>query len=165
MIGIGFIVSTWVGYGSAHVPETSSFSWRFPLGFQCIPCLIIIAGIMFFPESPRYLVETDRADEALEVLHRLHYNGRNEEDIQAQFHEIKTTIEAEKAVTAPGWLIMFKVKQWRTRLLHATFMQVFTQMTGYAIPIPPPTHNPPANHPPASTSSATTKPSCTKTSA
>ncbi|KAL5375627.1 hypothetical protein DPSP01_011095 [Paraphaeosphaeria sporulosa] len=130
MIGIGFIVSTWVGYGSAHVPETSSFSWRFPLGFQCIPCLILICGIMFFPESPRYLVETDRADEALTVLRRLHFNGRNEDDIQAQFHEIKTTIEAEKAVTAPGWLIMFKVKQWRTRLLHATFMQVFTQMTG-----------------------------------
>jgi hypothetical protein len=131
MIGIGFIVSTWVGYGSSHVPDTSSFSWRFPLGFQCIPCMIIICGIMFFPESPRYLVETDRSEEALQVLRRLHYNGSNEDDIQAQFHEIKTTIEAEKSVTAPGWLIMFKVKQWRTRLLHATFMQVFTQMTGY----------------------------------
>lgn len=27
MIGVGFIVSTWVGYGSHHVPKTSSFSW------------------------------------------------------------------------------------------------------------------------------------------
>lgn len=26
---------------------------------------------------------------------------------------------------------MFTVKQWRTRLLHATAVQVFTQMTGY----------------------------------
>ena len=37
MIGVGFIVSTWVGYGSAHVPETSSFSLRFPLEFQVVP--------------------------------------------------------------------------------------------------------------------------------
>ncbi|KAF1949692.1 general substrate transporter [Byssothecium circinans] len=130
MIGVGFIVSTWVGYGSAQVPATSSFSWRFPLAFQCVPCLILIIGILFFPESPRWLVEADRADEALQVLHKLHYNGSNEDEIQAEYHEIKATIEAEKAITAPGWLIMFKVAPWRTRLFHATLIQVFTQMTG-----------------------------------
>jgi MFS family permease len=52
MIGVGFIISTWVGYGASKVPDTSSFSWRFPLAFQVVPCLIIICGIMFFPESP-----------------------------------------------------------------------------------------------------------------
>ncbi|KAF2622308.1 sugar carrier protein A [Macroventuria anomochaeta] len=130
MIGIGFIVSTWVGYGSSKVPETNSFSWRFPLAFQCVPCLMIICGIMFFPESPRYLVETDRSDEALRVLHKLHYNGTNEDWINQEFNEIKLTIDAEKAITAPGWAIMFKVKTWRTRLLHATSIQLFGQMTG-----------------------------------
>lgn len=130
MIGVGFIVSTWVGFGSSKVPSTSSFSWRFPLAFQVVPCMIILAGMLFFPESPRYLVETDRTEEALEVLHKLHFNGSNEDEVQAQFNEIKMTIEAEKAITAPGWWIMFKVKPWRTRLLHATAIQVFTQMTG-----------------------------------
>lgn len=130
MIGIGFIVSTWVGYGASKVPVTNSFSWRFPLGFQCVPCLIIICGILFFPESPRYLIETDRADEAYDVLRKLHYNGRNEDEVTTQFNEMKQTIEAEKAITAPGWAIMFKVKPWRTRLMHATLIQVFTQMTG-----------------------------------
>ncbi|KAJ4357025.1 hypothetical protein N0V95_002831 [Ascochyta clinopodiicola] len=130
MIGIGFIVSTWVGYGSSKVPATSSFSWRFPLAFQCVPCLMIIFGIMFFPESPRYLVETDRSDEALRVLHKLHYNGSNEDWINQEFNDIKLTIDAERAITAPGWAIMFKVKTWRTRLMHATLIQIFTQMTG-----------------------------------
>jgi MFS family permease len=130
MIGIGFIVSTWVGYGSSKVPDTSSFSWRFPLAVQCIPCLLLIFGIMFFPESPRYLVETDRSDEALRVLHKLHYDGTNEDWINQEFNEIKLTIEAEKAITAPGWAIMFKVPTWRTRLLHATSIQLFGQMTG-----------------------------------
>jgi MFS family permease len=130
MIGVGFIVSTWVGYGSSKVPPTSAFSWRFPLGFQCIPCLILISGLVFFPESPRHLIETDREDQALEVLKKLHFNGSNMDWIMAEFHEIKTTILAEKAITAPGWRIMFKVPQWRTRLMHATLMQVFTQMTG-----------------------------------
>ncbi|KAF2649702.1 general substrate transporter [Lophiostoma macrostomum CBS 122681] len=130
MIGIGFIVSTWVGYGSSKVPETSSFSWRFPLGFQCIPCSILIAGILFFPESPRYLMEKDKPEEALKVLKKLHYNGSNDDFIQSEFNEIKLTIEAEKAITAPGWSIMFTVPAWRTRLMQATLIQIFTQMTG-----------------------------------
>ena len=133
MIGVGFIVSTWVGYGSSKVPATSSFSWRFPLAFQCIPCLIILCGMLFFPESPRYLVEIDRADDALKVLKKLHYDGTNDDWIQNEFNEIKLTIDAEKAITAPGWKIMFTVPVWRKRLMHATLVQVFTQMTGYGI--------------------------------
>ncbi|EOD47407.1 putative mfs sugar transporter protein [Neofusicoccum parvum] len=130
MIGVGFIVSTWIGYGSHHVPATSSFSWRFPLAFQALPCVLLMCGMPFFPESPRHLLETDRDDEAMRVLRKLHYNGHNDEWINQEFHEIKTTIAAEKAITVPGWRIMFTVPQWRTRLMHATAMQVFTQMTG-----------------------------------
>jgi hypothetical protein len=66
----------------------------------------------------------------LKVLHKLHYNGSNEDWINQEFNEIKLTIEAEKAITAPGWAIMFKIKTWRTRLLHATSIQLFGQMTG-----------------------------------
>lgn len=131
MIGVGFIVSTWIGYGSSKVSATSSFSWRFPLAFQCVPCLIIVCGMMFFPESPRYLVETDRSDQAMKVLRKLHYDGTNEEWLQTEFNEIRLTIDAERAITAPGWKVMFTVPVWRTRLMHATLVQVFTQMTGF----------------------------------
>ncbi|KAL5358253.1 general substrate transporter [Aspergillus floccosus] len=129
MIGIGFIVSTWVGFGSLHAPVTSEFQWRFPLAFQAVPALLLVIGMFFFPESPRYLVEKERYEEAQKVLRRLHYDGTNEEWINSEYAEIKTTIEAEKAITAPGWAIMFKVPQWRMRLLHGTLVQVFTQMT------------------------------------
>ena len=85
---------------------------------------------MFFPESPRHLMETDREEEALKVLRKPHYNGSNEEYIQREYHEIKTTIAAEKAITVPGWSVMFTVPQWRTRLMHGVAVQVFTQFTG-----------------------------------
>lgn len=91
---------------------------------------MLLCGMMLFPESPRYLVEIDRADEALAVLKKLHYNGSNDEWIQSEFNEIKLTIEAERAITAPGWRIMFTVPAWRTRLMHATLVQFFGQMTG-----------------------------------
>jgi hypothetical protein len=125
--------STWIGYGSGVASNNSAIQWRLPLAFQVVPCSILALGIMFMPESPRHLMETDREDEAMKVLHRLHYNGHNEDHIQMEFHEIKTTIAAEKAITAPGWQIMFQIAQWRTRLMHGVAVQVFTQFTGISM--------------------------------
>jgi MFS family permease len=70
MIGVGFIVSTWVGFGSSHVQDTNPFSWRFPLAFQALPCVIIVLSLFFFPESPRYLLEKGRDDDARETVSR-----------------------------------------------------------------------------------------------
>lgn len=130
MIGIGFIVSTWVGYGSRHTSDESSFQWRFPLAFQCIPSVLLLVGLIWLPESPRFLIEKDRDDDGMKILRKLHYNGRNEEWIQTEYNEIRATISAEKAITAPGWSVMFEVKQWRKRLMLGTLVQVFTQLTG-----------------------------------
>lgn len=130
MIGVGFIVSTWVGYGSSHMPDSSSFQWRFPLAFQALPSVLLSAGMLWLPESPRHLIATDRLDEGMAILRKLHFDGSNEDWIQAEFQEIKMTIDAEKASTAPGWMIMFKVPQWRKRLMLGVLVQCFTQFTG-----------------------------------
>ena len=74
------------------------------------------------PESPRYLIEKERYDEGMKILRRLHFDGTNEDWIQTEYNEIASTIQAEKAATAPGWLIMFRVPQWRTRLLCVTIL-------------------------------------------
>lgn len=76
----------------------------------------------FLPESPRYLVEKERYSEAMRVLRKLHFDGQNEVWIEAEYNEICRTIEAEKAVSAPGWLVMFTVPQWRTRMLYAILL-------------------------------------------
>jgi hypothetical protein len=56
-----------------------------------------------------------------------------DEWLQSEINEIKQTIAAEKAITVPGWKIMFTVPQWRTRLLHGVAVQVFTQMSGISV--------------------------------
>jgi hypothetical protein len=75
-------------------------------------------------------MEKDNEEEAMRVLRKLHFNGSNDDWIQQEFQDIKSTIAAEKAVTVPGWRIMFTVPQWRTRLMHGVAVQVFTQFTG-----------------------------------
>lgn len=76
------------------------------------------------------LIENDRNEDGLKILNKLHFDGTNDGWIQWEYNEILATISAEKAITAPGWRIMFQVPQWRTRLLQGTLVQVFTQLTG-----------------------------------
>ena len=66
----------------------------------------------------------------MKVLRKLHYNGHNSDWLQSEFNEIKQTLAAEKAITVPGWRIMFTVPQWRTRLMHGVAVQAFTQLSG-----------------------------------
>jgi hypothetical protein len=110
--------------------DESSIQWRLPLAFQVVPSGLLIVGMLWLPESPRHLIANDRADEGMRILRKLHYTGDNEDWINSEFNEIKLTIDAEKAMTAQGWSIMFKVPEWRRRLLLGTLVQVFTQFTG-----------------------------------
>lgn len=83
--------------------------------------------MIFLPESPRHLVEKERFAQAKGVLWKLHFDGTNEDWIEAEYNEICRTIEAEKAVAAPGWLPMFTVPQWRTRMLYVRSTPYFGQ--------------------------------------
>ncbi|KAJ5539981.1 hypothetical protein N7513_008313, partial [Penicillium frequentans] len=130
MIGVGFIVSTWVGYGSLRASDSSQFQWRFPLAFQVVPALVLVIGMVFVPESPRFLVEKGRYAEAMRVLRKLHYDGSNGDWIDAEFNEICQANESGKLVAVPSWVSMFTVAKWRTRMLHGLAVQVFTAMTG-----------------------------------
>ncbi|KAJ5953164.1 hypothetical protein N7454_000060 [Penicillium verhagenii] len=141
MIGIGFIKRPlveadrnirWVGYGSLRAPNTSQLQWRLPLAFQVIPALILVIGMSFVPESPRFLIEKGRHTEAMCVLRKLHSDGTNDEWIEAEYNHIYQAHESGKSAVAPGWVSMFTVPKWRTRMLcsHGLAVQVFTQMTG-----------------------------------
>ena len=110
--------NSWIGYGSLHAPETIQFQWRFPLAFQVVPAMVLIIGMIFLPESPRYLIEKEHYAEGMRVLRKLHFDGTNEEWIEAEFSEIRRTIEAEKGIAAQGWTPMFTVPQWRIRMLY-----------------------------------------------
>ena len=55
------------------------------------------------------MIEKDRDDEGMRILRKLHYNGSNDEWIQTEYNEIRATLSAEKAITAPGWAVMFQV--------------------------------------------------------
>ncbi|KAK7725455.1 hypothetical protein SLS57_003932 [Botryosphaeria dothidea] len=124
----GFLVAQWLGYGCSFVDN--QFQWRFPLAFQCLPALILMGGIWFLQESPRWLMERDRPDEALAALKKLHGDGTNDEYIELEFREIRDVIAADRATNEITWFSIFKKPSWRRRLLLGCGVQAFGPLSG-----------------------------------
>lgn len=61
----------------------------------------------FMPESPRWLVQQDRQQEALQVLARLHSKGDTTDAyVRAELAEIVAKIQWEKRNPAPTYVSM-----------------------------------------------------------
>lgn len=55
LIVFGVMISYWIDLGFSFL-EPSTISWRFPIAFQILLALFVLAGIPGLPESPRWSV-------------------------------------------------------------------------------------------------------------
>ncbi|KAF7591676.1 hypothetical protein BBP40_001254 [Aspergillus hancockii] len=127
MLSWGFLIAQWLGYGCSF--STTAFSWRFPLAFQNIPGLILLAGIFFLQESPRWLMEKDRHEEARHSLTRLR-RGLDPTLIDLEYREIRDVIHADRALGTITWKSILLKPTWRKRLLLGCGVQAFGPLSG-----------------------------------
>ena len=118
-IGVGIVLSTIVG-------ATEALDWRIAIGIAAIPALAMFVLMLRLPESPRWLVKHDDADEAREVLTRLRPDG---DDIDAEVQEIIDIEKEEREASTSGWDGLRK--PWvRPALIVGCGIAVFTQLSG-----------------------------------
>lgn len=67
-----------------------------PLALQLIPAILLGAGMLFMPFSPRWLVHHDREEEAKDVLVSLRGLPRDHPLLELEFLEIKSQSLFEK---------------------------------------------------------------------
>ncbi|KNA98911.1 hypothetical protein FOXG_18479 [Fusarium oxysporum f. sp. lycopersici 4287] len=90
---IGFFAteSAWKpDHNAARLAAEGHWSWRLPSLLQSICSVIILIGIFWMPESPRWLLSKDKHDDTLKVL--THYHAEDDPDdefVQLEFSEIK----------------------------------------------------------------------------
>ena len=85
---------------------------------------IILVMVYILPESPRWLLAHRREDEAKHVLSML-----NDHDINVEFDEIRTSIQAEQAAQV-SWLQMFEGGLGTRRVLLGMILQLAQQLSG-----------------------------------
>lgn len=90
MITTGILVAYIVDFGLKGVSD----NWRWMLGLGAIPGLALAIGMFFMPESPRWLVEQEREDDARSVLCR----ARRKEQVDDELDEIREVAKEEAGV-------------------------------------------------------------------
>ncbi|OKL63028.1 hypothetical protein UA08_01939 [Talaromyces atroroseus] len=87
-----------------HCKGQSEASWRLPFALQIVPALSLGIGMLFFPESPRWLLMQERDDEALATLCQLRRkSSRDEPELVTEYLEIKAQLMLENSFAKEKW--------------------------------------------------------------
>ena len=115
-ITVGIAVAYFVDYKLA-----ASQNWRWMFITAVIPALILIAGMIFLPESPRWLARAGYRERALQGFHRL---GRGAEAVE-ELEDVERVLSEEQE----GFGILLR-PGFRTALLVGIGLAIFQQITG-----------------------------------
>lgn len=92
---LGISLAYWISFGLAFLDNGNApVRWRFLLAFQCLPALILLAGIKMLPDSPRFLASVGKTSEARAVLE--HVRGGKGPEVEQEFAEICVMAEEIK---------------------------------------------------------------------
>lgn len=85
-IVIGILITNLVNY---TLSDNGQEAWRWMFGLGFVPSLLFFLGVLWVPESPRWLMKVNRTAEARKVLLRIGnetYAGRIQTDIENSLH-------------------------------------------------------------------------------
>ncbi|KAI8976337.1 general substrate transporter [Trametes punicea] len=131
-ITFGILVAYCISIGARYI--SGSGSWRTVVGIGLLWPLILGIGILFMPESPRWLTAHNRFPEARRAIAVTRGIPESEADdhffVHRELEEMKSAIEFESKVKA-GWLDCFKPGRMQLyRTLLGMTLQMFQQLTG-----------------------------------
>ena len=129
MITLGIFLGYCTNYGTKTY--TNSVQWRVPLGLGFAWALFMIGGMTFVPESPRYLVEVGKIEEAKRSIALSNKVSADDPAVMAEVEVVQATVEAEKLAGNASWGEIFSTKtKVFQRLIMGAMIQSLQQLTG-----------------------------------
>ncbi|PQE21657.1 sugar transporter protein [Rutstroemia sp. NJR-2017a WRK4] len=127
--GLGVSGAYFFVYGMSHVG--GPLAWRLPIACQVIFALIVSILMFGLPETPRWLLEKGRIEEAEVVMTKIFGLPKEDEYIRAEKTAIITAIEMELA-TPFEWTRLFKADRMATgwRVFLACLVLFMNQWAG-----------------------------------
>ncbi|KXJ90092.1 lactose permease [Microdochium bolleyi] len=128
----GAVFAAWCTFGTFKLADT--WAWRIPSLLQgAIPVLQLV-GLLFMPESPRWLVAKGRHEKARQILADYHAGGDiNAPLVQFEMNEIEAALETEAELSKTSWLELVRTPANRKRTLIAAIVGWFAQWNGAAV--------------------------------
>ncbi|KAK5134118.1 hypothetical protein LTR08_006893 [Meristemomyces frigidus] len=121
----------WMEYACTKL-QSEVFAWRFPVAFQVIFLLLVLAAVPFFPESPRHLARQGKLHEARDILLRCRVDP-DPAKIDYEMEGIREALRLEATTTAHSYSSMLFTKdKFHTgrRIMLGGGVQVMQKFTG-----------------------------------
>ncbi|KAK4206738.1 glucose transporter-like protein [Rhypophila decipiens] len=126
-ITIGLLLAAVVDNATQSRQDTGSY--RIPIAIQFAWSLILIIGMLFLPETPRYLIKRNRPDKAARSLGMLRRLAPDHPSIQEELGEIQASHNYETSLGKASYRDCFR-KGMRKRTLTGMGIQALQQLTG-----------------------------------
>lgn len=108
MITLGIFLGYCTNYGTKKY--SNSIQWRVPLGLCFAWAIFMVIGMVMVPESPRYLVEKGKYEEARRSLAKSNKVTVTDPGVVFEFDTIVANMELERAVGNASWHELFSNK-------------------------------------------------------
>ncbi|KAH7324589.1 general substrate transporter [Stachybotrys elegans] len=128
-VGVGIVVAYWFDYGMSFVG--GSIAWRLPVSMQAVFAVGVIGLVFGLPESPRWLYNHGREQEAIQVLCDIYDMHPEDPVIVAEAAAIRQAVAMELEIDKSFWAA-FRNDEMRTgyRVFLAWLAQFMNQMCG-----------------------------------
>ena len=121
-IVIAFLSDTWLA-SYATFGGVVGGHWRIMLGVISIPAAIMFVGVLFLPESPRWLFLKGFHDGAIGVFRRMKLD---EAEIASEMREIEDSMKVKQN----GFQMLLKNSNFRRAIGLGIGLQIIQQLTG-----------------------------------
>jgi MFS family permease len=131
---LGSIVAAWVTYGTFRIQN--NWAWRIPSALQGLPSILqILLIFVVCPESPRWLIDNGKEEQATAIIAKYHCGGDFEDPLVAfEVEEIKESIRIEREAKAgASYKQLFATKGNRRRMRIIIAIAFFSQWSGNGI--------------------------------
>ncbi|CCU24197.1 galactose-proton symporter [Salmonella enterica subsp. enterica serovar Agona str. 57.A.08] len=115
-----------IGILGAYLSDTAfsySGAWRWMLGVIIIPAILLLIGVFFLPDSPRWFAAKRRFHDAERVLLRLRDTSA---EAKRELDEIRESLQVKQS----GWALFKENSNFRRAVFLGILLQGMQQFTG-----------------------------------
>jgi SP family sugar:H+ symporter-like MFS transporter len=127
-ITIGLLIAAIVDNATKNRDDSGSY--RIPVAVQFAWALVLMTGLIFLPETPRYLIKVGKKEQAAKSLSRLRRLPVDNPYLQEELTEVEENYQHELSLGKSSYRDFLQYQTLGKRLITGCCLQALQQLTG-----------------------------------